>query len=146
MILFNSILVVCLGNICRSPVGERMLRASLPDRRIDSAGLAACVAQAACPIAASVAAGHGLSLAGHSARAFSSDLARPYELILVMEKSQLGTINTHYPEFSGKTLLFGHWQNQLEIGDPYKKSREMHEQVYMQLSLCTRQWVSALKP
>ncbi|HAG6128129.1 TPA: protein tyrosine phosphatase [Escherichia coli] len=27
---FNSILVVCTGNICRSPIGERLLRKRLP--------------------------------------------------------------------------------------------------------------------
>nr|EMD7963392.1 protein tyrosine phosphatase [Escherichia coli] len=26
IIMFNSILVVCTGNICRSPIGERYLR------------------------------------------------------------------------------------------------------------------------
>ncbi|HBY1692840.1 TPA: protein tyrosine phosphatase, partial [Klebsiella pneumoniae] len=28
--MFDSILVVCTGNICRSPIGERFLRRALP--------------------------------------------------------------------------------------------------------------------
>ncbi len=37
--MFKSILVVCTGNICRSPIGERLLRQHLPDRHIASAGI-----------------------------------------------------------------------------------------------------------
>ncbi|MFA9231998.1 MAG: protein tyrosine phosphatase, partial [Microgenomates group bacterium] len=41
--MFNSILVVCVGNICRSPVGERVLQAALPNLIVSSAGVAALV-------------------------------------------------------------------------------------------------------
>ncbi|HHM0825811.1 TPA: protein tyrosine phosphatase, partial [Klebsiella pneumoniae] len=37
--MFDSILVICTGNICRSPIAERMLRKCLPHKRIDSAGV-----------------------------------------------------------------------------------------------------------
>ena len=36
---YNKILVLCQGNICRSPVAEAMLRQQLPDKQIQSAGL-----------------------------------------------------------------------------------------------------------
>ncbi|KAB2508795.1 protein tyrosine phosphatase, partial [Enterobacter hormaechei] len=36
---FNAILVICTGNICRSPIGERLLRRLLPTARVDSAGI-----------------------------------------------------------------------------------------------------------
>jgi protein-tyrosine phosphatase len=143
--MFDSILIVCIGNICRSPTGERLMRASLPDKKIDSAGLGALVGEAANLMATEVAAEHGVSLEGHCAQAFSSTLAMQYDLILVMEKSHLERIKKSYPEVSGKTMLFGHWQNQLEIADPYKKSREMYQLVYTQLAQSTARWVLALK-
>ena len=143
--MFDSILVVCIGNICRSPTGERLMRQALPGKKIDSAGLGALVGEGANAMAAEVAAEHGVSLDGHCAQAFSSSLAMQYDLILVMEKSHLERIKKSYPEVSGKTMLFGHWQNQLEIGDPYKKSREMYQLVYTQLAQSTARWVLALK-
>ncbi|TNV21253.1 protein tyrosine phosphatase [Buttiauxella sp. B2] len=143
--MFDSILIVCIGNICRSPTGERLMRASLPGKKIDSAGLGALVGEGANPMAAEVAAEHGVCLDGHCAQAFSSSLAMQYDLILVMENSHLERIKKSYPEVSGKTMLFGHWQNQLEIGDPYKKSREMYQLVYTQLAQSTARWVLALK-
>lgn len=41
--MFENILVVCVGNICRSPTGERLLRQHLPEKRIESAGVSAVV-------------------------------------------------------------------------------------------------------
>ena len=41
--MFDKILVVCVGNICRSPTGERLLRSRLPGRQVTSAGLSALV-------------------------------------------------------------------------------------------------------
>ena len=41
--MFEKILVVCVGNICRSPTGERLLRERLPGRDIRSAGVSALV-------------------------------------------------------------------------------------------------------
>ncbi|HII0070531.1 TPA: protein tyrosine phosphatase, partial [Klebsiella variicola] len=41
--MFNSILVVCTGNICRSPIGERILKQLLPTMQVDSAGTAALI-------------------------------------------------------------------------------------------------------
>jgi len=99
--MFDSILVVCIGNICRSPTGERLLRKAFPDKKIDSAGLGALVGEGANQVAAEVAAEHGLSLDGHCAQAFSSELAMQYDLILVMEKSHLEQIKKNYPEASG---------------------------------------------
>ena len=41
---FNRILVVCVGNICRSPTGERLLQGYLKQgQTVTSAGVAALV-------------------------------------------------------------------------------------------------------
>ncbi len=45
--MFDSILVICTGNICRSPIGERLLRRLLPSKKINSAGVGALVDHAA---------------------------------------------------------------------------------------------------
>ena len=41
--MFNSILIVCVGNICRSPMAEAMLRDQLAGKniRVASAGVGA---------------------------------------------------------------------------------------------------------
>ncbi|MEC5342069.1 protein tyrosine phosphatase [Brenneria populi] len=142
--MFDSILVVCVGNICRSPTGERLLKQALPAKRIASAGLGALVGKPADATAAEVASQHGLSLDGHSAQQLTSSLCRQYDLILVMEKGHIDAVGRIAPEVRGKTMLFGHWLNQQEIADPYRKSREAFEFVYSQLEQSARKWVQAL--
>ncbi|MGL5239662.1 MAG: low molecular weight protein-tyrosine-phosphatase Wzb [Kluyvera ascorbata] len=143
--MFNKILVVCVGNICRSPTAERLLRRHLPTMTIESAGLGALVGKAADERAASVAAGHAVSLEGHRARQLSGRMCRDYDLILAMEKRHVATLHEMAPEMRGKVMLFGHWDNEREIPDPYRKSLEAFEAVYQLLDRFASQWAQALK-
>lgn len=142
--MFDSILVVCTGNICRSPIGERLLRKLLPDKRIDSAGTGALVGHAADESAVKVANLHQLSLANHTARQFTLSVGREYDLILVMEKKHLEQIDNIAPEVRGKTMLFGHWNNQRDIPDPYKKSDEAFLSVYHLIEKASQVWAQKL--
>lgn len=142
--MFDSILVVCVGNICRSPTGERLLKQLLPAKRIASAGLGALVDKPADAVATAVATAHGLSLEGHSAQQLNKSLCREYDLILVMEKGHIDAVGRIAPEVRGKTMLFGHWLNQQEIADPYRKSLEAFEFVYLQLEQSAQKWAQAL--
>ncbi|MBN3163309.1 protein tyrosine phosphatase [Pectobacterium brasiliense] len=142
--MFDSILVVCVGNICRSPTGERLLKQAFPTKNISSAGLGALVGKPADSTAADVASQHNLSLDGHEAQQLTSALCRQYDLILVMEKGHIDGVCRIAPEVRGKTMLFGRWLNQQEIADPYRKSREAFEFVYLQLEQSAQKWVQAL--
>ncbi|MEN0617499.1 protein tyrosine phosphatase [Klebsiella indica] len=142
--MFDSILVVCTGNICRSPIGERFLRRALPDKKIDSAGTGALVDAGADESAIKIAEKHGISLGGHKGRQFTSTLSRQYDLILVMEKVHIEQIGRIAPEARGKTMLFGQWLNQKEIPDPYRKSDEAFASVYQLIEQAGLRWVEKL--
>ncbi|QGV98739.1 protein tyrosine phosphatase [Klebsiella pneumoniae] len=142
--MFDSILVVCTGNICRSPIGERYLRNLLPDKKIDSAGTGALIEHAADNSAIKVAQLHGLSLEGHLSGQFTSSLGRQYDLILAMEKSHIEQIGHIAPEAGGKTMLFGHWLEQRDIPDPYRKSDEAFLSVYKLIEQAGRLWAQKL--
>ncbi|MFJ5328900.1 arsenate reductase/protein-tyrosine-phosphatase family protein [Pectobacterium versatile] len=142
--MFDSILVVCVGNICRSPTGERLLKQALPEKKIASAGLGALVGKPADATATEVANQHNLSLEGHQAQQLTSTLCRQFDLILVMEKEHIDGVCRIVPEVRGKTMLFGRWSEQQEIADPYRKSREAFEFVYLQLEQSAQKWAQAL--
>lgn len=142
--MFNKILVVCVGNICRSPTGERLLKHYQPALTVESAGLGALVGKGADATATSVAQDNQLSLAGHSARQITGQMCREYDLILVMEKRHIAALCEIAPEMRGKVMLFGHWDGEREIPDPYRKSREAFEAVYTLLDRSARQWAQAL--
>ncbi|HHT0375648.1 TPA: protein tyrosine phosphatase [Raoultella planticola] len=142
--MFDSILVVCTGNICRSPIGERFLRRALPNKRIDSAGTSALVDHDADNSAVNIAALNGLSLEGHRGQQFTPSLARKYDLILAMEKLHIEQIGRIAPEARGKTMLFGQWLEQREIPDPYRKSEEAFCLVYQLIEQAGLRWVDKL--
>lgn len=142
--MIGSILVVCVGNICRSPVGERLLAARLPDMTVASAGLGALVGYPADELANDVAAERGLSLAGHAARQFTPELAAGYDLILVMEPKHKAEIVRTAPHLSGKTMLFDQWSGARGIDDPYRRSRDTHGRVQDEIAKAVDGWVQRL--
>lgn len=142
--MFNSILVVCTGNICRSPMGERLLRQQLPGRQVTSAGIFGLEGCPADTAAQAVAWRHGISLEGHVARKVTRSLLQKSDLILVMEPKHLRFIATMAPENRGKSLLFGQWLETKDIPDPYHKSREAFEYVFNQLGKTSQEWARRL--
>ncbi|CAI0858491.1 arsenate reductase/protein-tyrosine-phosphatase family protein [Serratia quinivorans] len=142
--MFDSILVVCVGNICRSPIGERLLKKHLPQKKISSAGIGAMVGNPADNSAICVAELNNLSLDGHIAKQITKEMCREYSLLLVMEKKHIDAVCRISPEVRGKTMLFGHWAGQREVPDPYGKSNEAFEFVYSLLNESAHKWAQAL--
>ncbi|WP_241575009.1 protein tyrosine phosphatase [Rosenbergiella nectarea] len=142
--MFNSILVVCTGNICRSPTGERLLRQLLPNKKVDSAGTGALKGHAADATATLVAEKHNLSLADHQGQQFTRQLAQQYDLILVMEKHHQEEVTSIAPEARGKTMLFAHWLTSKAIPDPYRQSQEAFEHVYQLIEQAAQAWAKKL--
>ncbi|QKJ87790.1 protein-tyrosine-phosphatase [Paramixta manurensis] len=141
--MFNSILVVCVGNICRSPTAERLLRQYAPDKHIVSAGVGALVGHAADRMASEVAQQHQLSLSGHIARQLAPEHCRESDLILVMERQHIDAVCQVSSAVRGKIMLFGHWISK-EIPDPYRKSEEFYQSVYQLLDQSAQKWAQAL--
>ncbi|PRX28374.1 protein-tyrosine phosphatase [Meinhardsimonia xiamenensis] len=148
MILFHSILVVCVGNICRSPVGERLLQARLAARgralEVASAGIGALVGHPADETAARVAAAHGVDLSGHRGRQFTAELGAAHDLILVMEPWHRREIASLAPALAGRTMLFDEWTGKSGIPDPYRKPEAIHEATFRLLDEAASAWAERL--
>lgn len=142
--MFNSICVVCIGNICRSPIGERLLKRALPEKIITSAGIAAMVGEPAYSNSIIVAEQHGLSLDGHIARQLTRSICLQQDLILVMEKNHIDAVCRIAPEVRGKVMLYGHWLNEMEIADPYRHDITFFERTYTLLDKASQAWMNKL--
>jgi protein-tyrosine phosphatase len=100
--LVPRVLFVCLGNICRSPLMEGLVRArwpaDAPPLLVDSAGLGAWHAgQPPDPRAIAVAARHGVDIAAQRARALVADDFRRFELILCADRTNLAELERRRP-------------------------------------------------
>ncbi|USD60290.1 low molecular weight phosphotyrosine protein phosphatase [Vibrio sp. SCSIO 43140] len=146
--MFNKILVVCVGNICRSPIGEYMLAKMLPNKTVASAGIASAksglVGKPADKTAIEVAEEHDIDLTPHASQQLTSELCKDYDLILVMEKGHIEALTSIAPEARGKTMLFGQWIGQQDIPDPYRQSREAFDHAYELIERSAGEWVKKL--
>ena len=143
--MFDNILVVCVGNICRSPVAEAMLCRALPDKRIQSAGLGALVGQGVDATARQLAEADGLAVADHRARQLTVEMLQGADLILVMSQGQRRAVGELSPQALGKTMTLGRWlPDEPEIPDPYRKSRDAFEHVHHLLKDATNAWAKRL--
>lgn len=145
--MFERILVVCTGNICRSPLAEAMLKVELPDRTVTSAGLAARSGEPADLPARELARANNLDLEAHVARALKRDMVAQADLILVMTEDHRRAIGALVPEALGKTLLLGRWLpagSGGEIPDPYRKSQDAYAHVYELIRAAVVAWARRL--
>jgi protein-tyrosine phosphatase len=140
--MFDSVLMVCAGNICRSPTAEYVLKSKLTDKNITitSAGLTALVGKSADAMAQKIALSHGVVMDSHQGQQLSSQLIATNSVILVMEQRHLNDVHSRYPEARGKTFLLGKWINNAEIPDPYRQSQEAFEHVYALIDSACSAW------
>ncbi|WP_417884412.1 low molecular weight phosphotyrosine protein phosphatase [Vibrio rumoiensis] len=146
--MFDNILVVCVGNICRSPIGERYLKTMLPHKNIASAGIASkrsgLIGKPADMMAVQVAEEHGLDINDHQSQQLTAALCAQYDLILVMEKGHLSTLSDIAPEARGKAMLFGQWIGEKDIPDPYRQSKEAFDYAYQLIVQAADAWRAKL--
>ncbi len=142
--MFDKILVVCVGNICRSPTGEYLLKNLLKNKQVASAGVGALVGKPADALASQVALEHGVSLEGHQAQQLTADLCHEYDLILVMEQGHVEAVTNIAPEARGKTMLLSRWAGQEDIPDPYRQSKEAFQHAFKMIEEGAMSWAKKL--
>ncbi len=142
--MFKNILVVCLGNICRSPTAEKILQKKLPNHQISSAGIKALAGKDADFQAIKTALKHGVVIAGHTARQLTPEMCDKADLILVMEPEHIDKVADIQPSARSKTILLAQWLPKKTIPDPFTQSSEMFDAVHQQLEEAADAWAQKL--
>ena len=136
---FDNILVVCVGNICRSPMAEALLKQRFPNKNIDSAGVGALVGHPADPAALEIMTAQQLDITKHIAKQIDETLAKKADIIFTMSDGQTKWIEERWPFCRGKTFKLGHWKDK-DIADPYKHEKSAFETAYQDIVDSVEQW------
>lgn len=146
--MFKNILIVCVGNICRSPMAQGLLKQAFVEAKktncsVSSAGLAALVGRKADPSACQLMIKKGIDISGHRACQINSEMIRKASLILVMELSQKIAIIENEQSARGKVFRLGEWGG-FDIADPYQKDFAAFEKSLTLIEQSVSQWIEKL--
>ena len=132
----TTILFVCTGNICRSPMAAALFRQRLdedPARRnwrVLSAGTWAAGGRASTDHAIDEMAARGIDLGGHRSRSIDEGLMEEADLVLVMTQNHAEALSVSFPEHADKVHLISQMVGETyDISDPYGGPRREYAQV-----------------
>ena len=140
--VFKRILIVCMGNICRSPTAEYLFRQRMKSRgvKFSSAGLGALVGSPMDATALQLLAENGIDGAMHRAHQLTPSMLREVDLVLAVEKSHVAAMIQLAPEIHGKVHMLGKWLNGSDIPDPYRQQRAAFEHVHEMITQGVSSW------
>lgn len=137
----KSVLFVCTGNTCRSPLAEALFRDLVKGRAdytVRSAGVGAFSGQPASRHSVTLARERGLDLSGHSSRAVTHDLVDEATHIFALSRSHLAALYADFPEAGDKFYLLSEFAADdalrgSDVSDPFGGGIEEYRQTLAML-------------
>src|SRR5882672_1677679 len=142
----KTVLFVCTGNVCRSPMAEGILRRAVQGRgdyRVFSAGLGAMEGQPPSHYAVQAVRELGIDISGQRSRMLTPELVHQADFIFGMTHSHIDTVILLYPQAAEKTFLLREFDETLDffekdISDPIEDSYDVyldcHDQIEQRIA------------
>ena len=145
----QSIVVVCLGNVCRSPYLCAVLQRLLPDVSVSSAGFIG--PNRSVPLLSlEVSRRRGIDLSHFRSKLLTSQMARGADLIIVMDVSQAKRIVREFGINPARIAVAGDLDPSRAptrtVTDPWMQAPDVFESTFARLDRCAETVASALTP
>lgn len=142
----GSVLVVCHGNICRSPYAAAVLQSRLVPRAVEVASAGFIQPGRPCPDAAvAVATARGFDLSAHRSHLLAAPEVHRADLILVMSTAQHWAVRALFGRRSHDVIVLGDLDPEpieaREIRDPVEQPKEIFALSYARIDRCIGEFV-----
>lgn len=144
-----KILMVCLGNICRSPLAEGVMRHLVEEQglgwKIASAGTGDWhINEPADRRSIAIAKKHGYDISKQRARHFNADHFEAYDKILVMDQQNQKDVLKQADQVHQREKVMLFLPNELEVTDPYFDD-QLFEPVFLQIEARCKEIIEEIK-
>ena len=136
-----KIVVVCTANVCRSPVGEAVLRQRLEKLGLEgwevgSAGTWAYPGQSAADFSIQLMAGQGHDIENHASQVTNEELLEETDLALCMENGHVEALRAEFPNQRHKIFLLTEMsERNYSVRDPYGGPLESYEEMVQEVTM-----------
>jgi len=144
----RKILVVCHGNVCRSPYLQAVLQRALPELTVMSAGFFGSdrpVPQ----ISVTLSAKRGLDLSRYRSRPLMQSTVSNVDLVIVMDSDQASEIARRFGVNRARIVIAGDLDPRFDasraIKDPWNQSGDVFESSFDRLDRCAATLVAVLQ-
>jgi len=139
----RKVLIVCTGNMCRSPMAEALLKEMLAKKgelglEVTSAGTDALMGGRPTRLAMETMRDEGIDLTGFRSKPVDAGLIKESGLVLTMTLNQKEDIVLRYPEAQGKTFTLKEFAGEcgeMDIEDPYGPDRERYRRCVREIEV-----------
>ena len=147
----RAILVVCHGNICRSPFGGALLARALGPAGVLVASAGFVSPGRGVPAEGNIAAARrGVDLSQHRSQLVTPVLAAAAEIIIVMDARQQRMVCERFGRVPADVMLLGDLDPDAiatrAIHDPVEQPLEAFEKSYARIERCVDVFLTALRP
>lgn len=144
--MIKNIVVVCTGNICRSPIAEGLIKARSAGRPLEvaSMGTQALVGSPADANAIAVMHAHGYDIGAHRAQQATAGGLKWADLILALDRTHIEWIVTRMPALRGRVFSLGRWYDNRDIADPYRQPEQAFVKAYEAISAGVDEWLKRI--